>query len=90
VGLSDWSRYDMVVSDWSDCCIMAREYLRVAGQVWQFGAECLVWLGQCSRLAGEMQGERGENDLPLLTGGSLRIEECLIGKNCRIDRNFLT
>jgi len=61
----------------------------VAGQGWQFGAECLVWFGQCSRLAGEMQGGRGENYLPLLTGGSLRIEECLIDMKSRIDLNFL-
>jgi len=61
----------------------------VAGQGWQFGPECLVWLFQCSRLVGEIQGEGGENYLPLLTGGSLLIEECLIDRNFLIDNSGL-
>ena len=57
----------------------------MAGQGWKSGAEYLVWFGQCSRLAGELLGNRRENIQAQLAAGILQIDKCLIEK-CLIDK----
>lgn len=76
----------MVLSDWSDC--YQDDSFLVTGK-WQLGADCLVWFGQCSSLAGEMMGKRRENFLSQQAGGILQIEKCLIDRNSLIDKNCL-